>query len=110
MRCFTSAAWLTSGIFKSLCAETVPQSPKMTRQRANGLSVSVFIIQAITLLRFSPLRYQIIANFSFALRVELVPAMRSNYLVIEALLETTDFCRKTWGKITRIGKEAYNYE
>jgi peptidoglycan hydrolase-like protein with peptidoglycan-binding domain len=59
---------------------------------------------AITLPRFSALCYQIIANFSFASPVELVSAMGSNCLVVEALLEITDFCRKTWAKITRNGK------
>ena len=64
MRCFASAAWLTSGRFKSFCAETVPPSPRMARQRANGLSVIVFIVVALTLLKFSIVRYQIIKDFA----------------------------------------------
>src|SRR6266581_6286829 len=61
-RCFTSAAWLTSGRFKSFCAETLPASPRMARQRANGLSVIVFIVLAFTLLKISMVRYQIIKD------------------------------------------------
>jgi hypothetical protein len=53
-----SAAWLTSGSFKSLCAEAIWQRPIMARQRAKGLSVIVFIVVALTLLGFSIVRYQ----------------------------------------------------
>src|SRR5205823_12051751 len=48
MRCFTSAAWLTSGRFKSFCAETIPPIPRIAKQRAHDLSVSVFIILRAT--------------------------------------------------------------
>jgi hypothetical protein len=34
----------------------------MARQRANGLSVIVFIVVALTLLKFSIVRYQIIKD------------------------------------------------
>src|SRR6266481_4987620 len=64
MRCFTSAAWLTSGRFKSFCAKTIWPTPTTARQRMNDLSVIVFIDLAITLPRFSTLRYQIIQGFS----------------------------------------------
>jgi hypothetical protein len=36
----------------------------MARQRANGLSVIVFIVVALTLLKFSMVRYQIIKDFA----------------------------------------------
>src|SRR5438552_17267870 len=62
-RCLTSAAWLTSARFKSFYAQTVPPSPRMARQRTNGLSVIVFIIVALTLLGFSIVRYRIIKIF-----------------------------------------------
>src|SRR2546423_11442532 len=83
MRCLTSAAWLASGRFKSFCAETVPPSPRIARHRANGLSVRVFMIVAVTLLRFSSLRYQIIANFSLGFRVELASATGNHYLGVD---------------------------
>src|SRR4051812_40439986 len=44
MRCFTSAAWLTSGRFKSFCAEAIWPRPTTARQRTSGLSVIVFIL------------------------------------------------------------------
>src|SRR4051794_41196156 len=44
MRCLTSAAWLTSGRFKSFCAEAIWPRPATARQRTSGLSVIVFIL------------------------------------------------------------------
>src|SRR6266581_6232272 len=66
MRCLTSAAWLTSGRFKSFWAKAAPVNPRMAIQRVDGLGVFIilYVVESLPFSDFRAFRHQIIVSLS----------------------------------------------
>ena len=85
-----------------------PAKSENGETKSKWLKRKCFHIVAITLPRFSALRYQIIANFSFGSRVELVSAMESDCLVADLCLKYRIFVLNLALTLTRGGVQLMN--